>query len=116
PSSWSSSASSSAASWSRCICRSSSSAAWSDSFSLRDTPCRGALTAMISLLHDPFFAVAVFALLGLFVGSFLNVVIHRLPRMMEREWHAQAAELRGEEALEGERYNLATPPSGCPHC
>lgn len=71
---------------------------------------------MISLLHDPFFAVPAFALLGLFVGSFLNVVIHRLPRMMEREWHAQAAELRGEEAPEGERYNLATPASGCPHC
>lgn len=57
------------------------------------------------------------AVLGLFVGSFLNVVIHRLPRMMERDWLAQAAELRGEPAPEAEeRFNLATPRSRCPHC
>src|SRR5690606_10732173 len=56
------------------------------------------------------------AILGLFVGSFLNVVIHRLPRMMEREWHAQAAELRGEETVQTPHYNLATPRSACPHC
>ncbi|MDX5364219.1 MAG: A24 family peptidase [Pseudazoarcus pumilus] len=71
---------------------------------------------MIALLQEPFFAIAASALLGLFVGSFLNVVIHRLPRMMEREWHAQAAELRGEHAPELPRYNLATPSSTCPHC
>lgn len=35
-------------------------------------------------------------LLGLCVGSFLNVVIHRLPKMMEQDWQAQCAELRGE--------------------
>jgi leader peptidase (prepilin peptidase)/N-methyltransferase len=35
------------------------------------------------------------AVLGLAIGSFLNVVIHRLPKMMEREWQAQCAELRG---------------------
>ena len=55
-------------------------------------------------------------LVGLFVGSFLNVVIHRLPRMMEREWNEQAAELRGETLPDGERFNLATPRSRCPHC
>ncbi|MDD2989192.1 MAG: A24 family peptidase [Zoogloea sp.] len=56
-------------------------------------------------------------LLGLFVGSFLNVVIHRLPLMMEREWQAEAAALRGE-APEAHtpRFNLATPGSRCPHC
>ena len=56
------------------------------------------------------------ALLGLFVGSFLNVVIHRLPIIMEREWQAQAAELRGEELPAQERFNLAVPRSRCPHC
>ncbi|MDX5446251.1 MAG: A24 family peptidase [Zoogloeaceae bacterium] len=71
---------------------------------------------MNELLGDPAFLAALSALLGLFVGSFLNVVIHRLPRMMEREWHVQAAELRGEAAAPSERYNLATPRSSCPHC
>jgi leader peptidase (prepilin peptidase)/N-methyltransferase len=68
--------------------------------------------AYLSLV--PFALAASF--LGLFVGSFLNVVIHRLPKMMEREWHAQAAELRGEDFSAAERFNLATPRSRCPHC
>lgn len=71
---------------------------------------------MLALLHDPIAFTGVGALLGLFVGSFLNVVIHRLPRMMERVWHAQAAELRGEPVEPAERFNLATPRSRCPHC
>lgn len=71
---------------------------------------------MLALLQDPLAFTGVGALLGLFVGSFLNVVIHRLPRMMERDWHAQAAELRGEEVQPTERFNLATPRSRCPHC
>ena len=71
---------------------------------------------MLALLHDPVVFAAFATLLGLFVGSFLNVVIHRLPAMMERDWQAQAAELRGEEAPGGERFNLATPRSRCPHC
>lgn len=71
---------------------------------------------MPEYLRDPVAFAAVATLLGLFVGSFLNVVIHRLPRMMEREWHAQAAELRGEEPEAGEPFNLATPRSRCPHC
>lgn len=54
---------------------------------------------------------------GLAIGSFLNVVIHRLPKMMERDWHAQCAELRGEATTGGgDRYNLAFPHSACPHC
>ncbi|WP_341643651.1 prepilin peptidase [Thauera sp. SDU_THAU2] len=71
---------------------------------------------MLEALRDPAVFTVLGALLGLFVGSFLNVVIHRLPRMMEREWHAQAAELRGEPAPAAERFNLATPRSRCPHC
>ncbi len=55
-------------------------------------------------------------LLGLVVGSFLNVVIHRLPRMMEREWRRQCAELEGRAPDPAERYDLLLPPSSCPHC
>ncbi|MBX9849820.1 MAG: A24 family peptidase [Rhodocyclaceae bacterium] len=56
------------------------------------------------------------ALFGLMVGSFLNVVIHRLPKMMEADWAMQCAELRNEPMPELPRYNLAVPRSACPHC
>ena len=59
---------------------------------------------------------AVAGLLGLCVGSFLNVVIHRLPKMMEREWQAQCADLRGEEATPEAPLSLAKPRSRCPAC
>jgi len=60
---------------------------------------------------------AVAGLLGLCVGSFLNVVIHRLPKIMEQEWHAQCSELRGEaESTAGEPLSLAKPRSRCPAC
>ena len=59
---------------------------------------------------------ALAGLLGLCVGSFLNVVIHRLPKMMEREWHAQCADLRGEPMPDGEAVSLARPGSRCPAC
>lgn len=65
-------------------------------------------------------AAALLGLLGLLVGSFLNVVIHRLPKMMERQWAAECAELQGQaeeaQATPPERYNLVLPRSACPHC
>ena len=54
--------------------------------------------------------------LGLCVGSFLNVVIHRLPKMMEREWRAECAALAGHEPPAEEPYNLVVPRSRCPGC
>lgn len=54
--------------------------------------------------------------LGLVIGSFLNVVIHRLPRMLERQWAAECAQLSGKPAEPQARYNLWMPPSACPHC
>jgi leader peptidase (prepilin peptidase)/N-methyltransferase len=54
--------------------------------------------------------------LGLCVGSFLNVLIHRLPRMMEAQWRADCAELRGETLPPAEPYNLFKPDSRCPSC
>jgi len=57
------------------------------------------------------------ALLGLLVGSFLNVVIYRLPIMMQREWRAQAREyLECPPEQISERFNLLLPSSRCPHC
>jgi leader peptidase (prepilin peptidase)/N-methyltransferase len=53
---------------------------------------------------------------GLLVGSFLNVVIHRLPLMLEQGWRAECAELTGTPAPSAERYNLVVPRSRCPHC
>src|SRR6185295_7712109 len=53
---------------------------------------------------------------GLCVGSFLNVVIHRLPKMLEREWRAECASLAGQELPKGEPYNLIVPRSRCPSC
>ncbi len=66
------------------------------------------------------FPVLVYAIalaLGLIVGSFLNVVIYRLPVMMQREWESQAREiLEMEEPPAGEPFNLAKPDSRCPKC
>lgn len=71
---------------------------------------------MDGFLSSPGGFLAAAVLFGLLVGSFLNVVIHRLPRMMEREWAAQCAELRGESASESEPFSLARPRSRCPEC
>lgn len=56
------------------------------------------------------------AVLGLVFGSFLNVVIHRLPKIMEAQWQRDYAEFSGETPTEEEKLSLAFPGSHCPHC
>ncbi|MDP2244443.1 A24 family peptidase [Pseudomonas sp.] len=56
-------------------------------------------------------------LLGLLIGSFLNVLVYRLPVMMQRDWQAQAREiLELPELPHGPIFNLILPNSRCPHC
>ncbi len=75
--------------------------------------------------HPELFAASVF-LVGLVIGSFLNVVIYRLPIILEREWRSQAAEMQLPASntttpstpapAPPERFTLSTPPSSCPNC
>ncbi|UCV12265.1 prepilin peptidase [Dechloromonas denitrificans] len=60
--------------------------------------------------------VGMAAVLGLCIGSFLNVVIHRLPKMMEHDWHAQCADLQGKPVSTGKTLSLSKPGSRCPAC
>lgn len=73
-------------------------------------------TSFVAMFADPVAFALLALLLGLAVGSFLNVVIYRLPIIMEREWQAQCAELRHETPSPAEALTLATPRSRCPHC
>ena len=59
---------------------------------------------------------AAFGVLGLLIGSFLNVVIHRFPKMLEAEWADNCAELAGKEPAGRAAFNLMRPGSSCPHC
>ncbi len=71
---------------------------------------------------QPWFFVGTVLVIGMMVGSFLNVVIHRLPKMMENDWRQQCVEfLHPEDAAKAPetsppRYNLVIPRSACPSC
>lgn len=71
--------------------------------------------ALLAIADPPIFALAC-GLIGLAVGSFLNVVVHRLPKMMDHDWRLHCAELRGESLPEAEAISLAKPRSRCPSC
>ena len=64
----------------------------------------------------PALFVTAVTLMSLAIGSFLNVVIHRLPKMLERQWRDELAELNGQVIAEAPRYNLVVPRSACPAC
>ncbi len=74
------------------------------------------------LTQDPLLLIATVFLLGLLIGSFLNVVVYRLPVMMEREWKQQCLEylhpeqLHEQQGKTTERFNLIAPRSRCPAC
>lgn len=71
----------------------------------------------ISMLQNmPVLFIGFVTLIGLMVGSFLNVVIYRLPEMMKRNWQHQCAELRGEAIEPQATFNLILPRSTCIHC
>ena len=76
----------------------------------------------MNLLHDlgslPPWALWSFTfLLGLTIGSFLNVVVYRLPEILARQWRRDCADLNGTEAIDdGAPLSLAQPDSRCPHC
>jgi leader peptidase (prepilin peptidase)/N-methyltransferase len=61
---------------------------------------------------------SVAGIFGLLIGSFLNVVVYRLPKMMERQWAAECAEMTGNapQAEAAAPFNLMLPRSRCPHC
>ena len=78
------------------------------------------MTETVGWMLQPAFLPWVALVFGLCVGSFLNVVIHRLPKMLEREWRAECAELAGQAASqeppETPHYTLWVPRSACPNC
>ena len=67
-------------------------------------------------LHDPFFFTITCTLLGLIVGSFLNVVILRLPKMLEQSWRRECSELLTQPVSTETPISLSHPNSHCPAC
>ncbi|WP_369799005.1 A24 family peptidase [Cellvibrio sp. pealriver] len=84
------------------------------------------MTFFSALQAYPILGMVCTLVLGLLVGSFLNVVIYRLPKMMEREWQNQCQDFLATDGniatpspqlnKEQESFNLMTPASTCPHC
>src|SRR4029077_5986464 len=81
------------------------------------------MSALALLAASPGLYTGVWLVFGLVVGSFLNVVIHRLPIMLERQWREQCADFAtadpGATTLRGVTaapFNLVVPRSACPHC
>jgi leader peptidase (prepilin peptidase) / N-methyltransferase len=68
------------------------------------------------MLGSPLFDAGVAGVLGLLIGSFLNVVIYRFPKMLERQWAAECAEMTGAPVKEEEPFDLVRPRSRCRQC
>jgi leader peptidase (prepilin peptidase)/N-methyltransferase len=75
------------------------------------------LTELSTLLQENnTLLITISVIFGLMVGSFLNVVIYRLPKMMEQEWHNNCLELQGKDTPAQQQLTLSKPRSSCPHC
>jgi len=68
------------------------------------------------MLVSQTFDAGLAGILGLLIGSFLNVVIYRLPKIMERQWAVECAELAGKDPAAAETFNLLVPRSRCQQC
>ncbi len=64
----------------------------------------------------PLLFVVAIVMLSLAIGSFLNVVIHRMPKVLERQWRDELAEMNGQTHVAAAPYNLVVPRSQCPAC
>jgi len=74
---------------------------------------------MLIQLQNPPLLIIFITILGLVVGSFLNVVIYRLPIMLEKSWRNECEDFLGLNPISKEpqtKFNLAFPNSSCPHC
>ena len=71
---------------------------------------------MLTAFHNPFFFTLTCVALGLILGSFLNVVILRLPKMMEQSWRRECCELLDQPPPDEPRLTLSHPGSQCPDC
>ncbi|MFR0716465.1 prepilin peptidase [Enterobacterales bacterium BD_CKDN230030183-1A_HGKHYDSX7] len=74
------------------------------------------MNAWTLLAQQPAYFITLACVLGLLVGSFLNVVVYRLPIMLQRQWQRDAQEVLGLPTTEHERFDLCLPASHCPHC
>jgi len=74
------------------------------------------MDSLEALQRHPLALYLVVTIAGLCIGSFLNVVIYRLPKMMEAQWRAECASLAGGEPAPAETFNLMHPPSRCTSC
>ena len=74
------------------------------------------MTFTTQLQDSPFVWISLVSITGLMVGSFLNVVIYRLPQMIRRSWMQQCAEISGETVRVFTKFNLMIPRSACVHC
>lgn len=72
----------------------------------------------LTFFTQPFPFTILMGIIGLLVGSFLNVVIYRLPIMLQQQWRIDCLDyLKIEHSMEeSEPFNLALPRSTCPHC
>jgi leader peptidase (prepilin peptidase)/N-methyltransferase len=67
-------------------------------------------------MSEPVLIAGAALVVGLCVGSFLNVVVHRLPKMLERAWREDCLEHEGKDVPDAPAYNLVVPRSACPSC